>query len=108
MGSQSARTVGIVGAGSIGRMHIKACKELGARVAVVSSRREEQARTVAREEECDFTTDPLALVARPDLDLVVITTSSGSHARLALAALAAGKHVVVEKPMAMNAAEARQ
>lgn len=101
-------TVGVVGAGSIGRMHIRAFKDLGARVAVVSSRRAEQAAQVAREEGCDFTTDPDELVRRPDVNLVAITTSSGSHARLALAAIAAGKHVVIEKPMAMNAADARR
>ena len=104
----STRTVGVVGAGSIGRMHIRAFKELGAQVTVISSRRAEQAALVAREESCAFTTDPEELVRRPDVELVAITTSSGSHARLALAAIAAGKHVVIEKPMAMNAAEARQ
>jgi predicted dehydrogenase len=90
----ATKTVGVVGAGSIGRMHIRAFKELAA--------------LVAHEEGCDFTTDPEQLVRRPDLDLVAITSSSGSHARLALAAIAAGKHVVIEKPMAMNARDARQ
>jgi UDP-N-acetyl-2-amino-2-deoxyglucuronate dehydrogenase len=104
----SAKTVGIVGAGSIGRMHLRAFKDLGVHVAAVSSRRAEQAEAVAREENCEATTDAMALIARPDLDLVSITTSSGSHARLALAAIAAGKHVVIEKPMAMTAAEARE
>jgi UDP-N-acetyl-2-amino-2-deoxyglucuronate dehydrogenase len=103
----ASKSVGVVGAGSIGRMHIRAFKDLGARVVALSSRRPEQAALVAREEGCDFTTDPEELVRRPDVELVAITTSSGSHARLALAAIAAGKHVVIEKPMAMNAAEAR-
>src|SRR3954451_1360967 len=103
----AAKTVGIVGLGSIGRMHLHAFKDLGARVAVISSRRQEQAAQVAREEGCEFTTDPDALVRRPDVELVAITSSSGSHARLALAAIAAGKHVVIEKPMAMTAAECR-
>jgi predicted dehydrogenase len=92
-------------------MHIQAFKDLGARVVAVSSRRAEQAAQVAWQDGgdgCEGTTDPDALVRRPDIDLVSITSSSGSHARLALAALAAGKHVVIEKPMAMNAAEARR
>jgi UDP-N-acetyl-2-amino-2-deoxyglucuronate dehydrogenase len=89
-------------------MHIRAFKDLGARVVALSSRRAEQAALVAGEEGCAFTTDPEELVRRPDVEIVTITTSSGSHARLALAAIAAGKHVVIEKPMAMNAAEARR
>jgi UDP-N-acetyl-2-amino-2-deoxyglucuronate dehydrogenase len=100
--------VAVAGCGSIGRMHITAFKDLGARVVAVSSRRAEQARTVAEAEGCEFTTDPEALVRRPDVDVVAITTSSGSHARLALAAIAAGKHVVVEKPMAMTPTDAGQ
>jgi predicted dehydrogenase len=103
-----ARNVGVIGAGSIGRMHIRAFRDLGARVVAVSSRRAEQADLVAREEGCAATTDAEELASRPDIDLVSITTSSGSHARLALAAIAAGKHVVIEKPMAMNAADARR
>jgi UDP-N-acetyl-2-amino-2-deoxyglucuronate dehydrogenase len=106
----ASKTIGVIGAGSIGRMHIRSWKELGARVAVVSSRRADQAALVAREEGspgCAATTDPQEVLGRPDVDLVAITTSSGSHAALALAAIAAGKHVVIEKPMAMTAAEAR-
>jgi predicted dehydrogenase len=47
------------------------------------------------------------LVARPDIDLVVICTPSGYHARQAIAALDAGKHVVVEKPVALCVKDAR-
>jgi predicted dehydrogenase len=100
--------VAIVGCGSIGRMHLAAFKDAGARVVAVSARRADQARAVAQAEGCDHTTDPEALLHRVDVDIVSITSSSGSHARLALAAIAAGKHVLVEKPMAMTAAEARQ
>src|SRR5438445_9995261 len=46
------------------------------------------------------------VVTRPDIDAVTITTPNISHAEIALAALAAGKHVFCEKPLAMNAAEA--
>ena len=49
---------------------------------------------------------PEALLARGDLDLVVIPTPNDSHAPLARAALLAGCHVVVDKPFTLNAAEA--
>jgi predicted dehydrogenase len=48
-----------------------------------------------------------ALVARDDVDLVLVLTSMRAHGRLALAALEAGKHVLVEKPMATSLDEAR-
>ena len=46
-----------------------------------------------------------ALFADPGIDAVSICSSNNTHAELALAALAAGKHVLLEKPMAMNLAD---
>ncbi|MFJ9714689.1 Gfo/Idh/MocA family protein [Streptomyces sp. NPDC101213] len=51
-------------------------------------------------------TDWRALVERDDVDLVDICTPGDSHAEIALAALAAGKHVLCEKPLANTVAEA--
>lgn len=48
-----------------------------------------------------------ALVAHDDVDVVVVASPNDSHAPLALAALGAGKHVVVEKPFALSLDEAR-
>ena len=45
--------------------------------------------------------------ALPDIDALVIATPPSTHARLALEAIAAGKHVLVEKPLATTAADAR-
>jgi scyllo-inositol 2-dehydrogenase (NADP+) len=50
--------------------------------------------------------DPEALVADPDLDLIVIAAPHAAHFPLAKAALRAGKHVVVDKPFALDTAEA--
>jgi predicted dehydrogenase len=49
--------------------------------------------------------DVAALLADPEIDAVYIATPPAEHKPLAIAAAAAGKHVYVEKPMAMNAAE---
>jgi predicted dehydrogenase len=51
-------------------------------------------------------TDWRALIAREDVDLVDICTPGDSHAEIAIAALEAGKHVLCEKPLANNVAEA--
>lgn len=49
---------------------------------------------------------PAGLVARSDLELLVIATPNDTHHSLAMAALAAGHHVVVDKPFALNVAQA--
>ncbi|MFG2051037.1 Gfo/Idh/MocA family protein [Micromonospora sp. NPDC048935] len=53
------------------------------------------------------TTDWRDLINRDDIDVVDICTPGDSHAEIALAALAAGKHVLCEKPLANTVAEAR-
>ena len=50
---------------------------------------------------------PQALINRPDIDLIVIAAPNDQHHPLALAALQAGKHVVVDKPFALNLAQAQ-
>lgn len=50
--------------------------------------------------------DPHAAFADPAIDLVVLATPNATHASLAIAALRAGRHVVVDKPLAVDLAEA--
>jgi predicted dehydrogenase len=52
--------------------------------------------------------DPATLIAADDIDLVVIATPNDSHAPLARAAMAAGKHVVIDKPFTLDLTEARE
>ncbi|WP_442930280.1 Gfo/Idh/MocA family protein [Micromonospora sp. LH3U1] len=54
-----------------------------------------------------YTTDWRDLINRDDIDVVDVCTPGDSHAEIALAALAAGKHVLCEKPLANSVAEAR-
>ncbi|MFY1703761.1 Gfo/Idh/MocA family protein [Micromonospora sp. WMMA1923] len=54
------------------------------------------------------TTDWRELIARDDIDIVDVCTPGDSHAEITLAALAAGKHVLCEKPLANTVAEARE
>ena len=51
-------------------------------------------------------TSAQSLIGDPDIDLVVVATPDATHVALARAALLAGKHVVVDKPLAMSSAEA--
>lgn len=56
----------------------------------------------------EFVSDYEALLARPELDAVAIATPVSTHFKLAQMALAAGKHVMVEKPMTATVAEAQE
>lgn len=55
----------------------------------------------------EMTTDVMAVLERPDIDAIALATPARTHATLALQALAAGKHVFVEKPLAMNTTDAQ-
>jgi predicted dehydrogenase len=56
----------------------------------------------------DHTTDWRELIARDDIDVIDVCTPGDSHAEITLAALAAGKHVMCEKPLANTVDEARE
>ncbi len=92
---------GIVGTGMIAGFHARAIVASGGgRVTGVVGRTDEKTRAFAEGHGVPFwTTDIETLVARPDIDVVCITTPSGAHLEPALAAIHAGKHVVIEKPV---------
>ncbi len=59
-------------------------------------------------QQASFSTDYLDVVKRDDIDAVIVLTAMGSHGEIAAAALQAGKHVVVEKPMSVDLGEAAE
>lgn len=104
--SAPALNVGIIGCGLIGN---KRAKALGAsRLVIVADTHKPSAdRLAAGFPGCVATNDPLAVISHPDVQLVIIATTNDSLAPLALAAVRRGKHVLVEKPAARQAAELR-
>ncbi len=102
--------VGLVGAGGIARArHVPGFRALpGVEiVGVVNRTPESTARAAAELGVPRRYLDWASLVADPEIDAVVVATWPYLHAPVAIAALAAGKHVLVEGRMAMDAAEAR-
>ena len=93
----------IVGCGMIARFHASAIKEIPhARVAALVSRTPKNAQDLLKETgipACPVFTSLDEALKAPGVDAVIITTPSGAHRDPALAAAAAGKHVVVEKPL---------
>jgi predicted dehydrogenase len=76
---------------------------------IVTSNRERRSQAAREHPQAKIVDSVQAVWERAhDLDVVVVTTSNDSHVSLAMAALAAGLPVVVDKPFAVHAAEARQ
>ncbi|HEX5473142.1 MAG TPA: Gfo/Idh/MocA family oxidoreductase [Vicinamibacterales bacterium] len=100
--------VGIIGYGYWGPNLVRNFAEVaGCRVAAVSDTRAPQlARVSARYPAVQVYGDAVDLIADPAVDLVVVATPVSSHFDLALAALKAGKHVLVEKPMTATTEQA--
>ena len=98
-------SVGLLGfglAGSVFHAPLILCEPRLNLKAVASSRVDDIRRSAPGAE----ATTVEAVIGDPDIDLVVIATPNTSHAPLAREALLAGKHVVIDKPMATTAAEA--
>src|SRR6266852_1799499 len=102
--------IGIVGAGFARTTQIPGfqnCKD--ARVVSIASGHRGNAEKVATEFGIEHVAnDWQELVQRDDVDLVSVVTQPATHMQITLAALAHGKAVLCEKPMAMTAAEAKQ
>ncbi|GID93373.1 Gfo/Idh/MocA family protein [Amorphoplanes digitatis] len=109
--------VGMVGYAFMGAAHSQAWRTvnrafdlpLSARMSVVCGRDEEKVAAAAAKFGWEgHSTDWREVIERDDIDLVDICTPGDTHREIALAALAAGKHVLCEKPLANSVAEARE
>jgi predicted dehydrogenase len=102
------RAVGVIGLGYWGPNLVRNLAASGRfRLAAICDRSSERLESVgAAYPGVERFTDPAALLAREDIQAVAIATPVATHAPLTLQALQAGKHVLVEKPMAASAAEA--
>jgi predicted dehydrogenase len=105
----AALRAGVIGTGFVGRIHARSARLAGGRLAgVVASspaRSDAAARELAAERAFASADD---LIASDEVDVVHICTPNNLHLPLALGALARGKHVVCEKPIALDAAGAAE
>ncbi|WP_138472036.1 Gfo/Idh/MocA family oxidoreductase [Poseidonocella sp. HB161398] len=97
----------IIGAGIMGADHARiVAEELpGAALQVICDASAERAKAVAEAHgAADMATDPEAVIARKDVDAVLIASPDETHAPLSLACIAAGKPVLCEKPLSSSPA----
>src|SRR5918995_4374623 len=101
--------VAIAGTGFIGAVHARSARVAGARLVGVAASTPDSAQAAAAElgAERHFASAE-ELVGDPEVDVVHLCTPNHLHLPLAEAALAAGKHVICEKPLALDAAGAQR
>ena len=98
--------IAIIGAGAISRMHFAAIDRISELVLIAVSDKNPVALHKAKEQyDCDIYENYLDMLADERISIVSIATPSGLHAKMAIDCLNAGKHVIVEKPLAMSLAE---
>lgn len=96
---------GIIGAGMIAGVHARAIAEMGGcSLRSVYNHRVEKAAALAAEHGARASGDLAEFLADPGLDIVTVCTPSGAHEEPTMAALRAGKHVLVEKPLEVSGA----
>lgn len=110
--------IGLIGTGLMGRTHTNGYKRIGdffpeleyrPVLKVVCSRNAENVQKFADQWGYESVeTDWRAVIARDDVDAIDICTPNDSHAEIAIAAAAAGKMILCEKPLARTVAEAQQ
>ena len=111
--------IGLIGCGFIGKFHARNIRDIarsGANAAPLDvdyyaacDRDRTRAAAFAEHAGCKLaTTDPMAVIASPNVSAVYICTETVEHVDLVLAAAKAGKHIFCEKPLATNLADARR
>jgi len=104
-------SVGVIGAGVMGADHVRTLAHRVARAQVVAVADGDAARAeraAAEAAGARVFADPLALIADPSVQAVLVASPDETHADFTLACLAAGKPVLCEKPLAPDAASCRR
>ncbi len=91
---------GLIGVGKIAPIHAEAIRSAqGGELVAVAGRREDKVKAFAETYKIDGYTDYKEMLKRDDIDVMVITTPSGTHADIGIDVAKARKHIMVEKPM---------
>jgi len=99
--------VGVIGVGSMGQNHARVYSEI-ANLVGIADKNKENGQKVADRFKIKCYTDYIEFLKLPELDAVSIATPSSTHSEVAMAALKAGKHILVEKPLALKIDDARE
>ncbi len=102
-------SVGIIGCGNISGAYIKGCRQFDIlEIVAVADIDEQRARDTAAENDIPQAGSVTALLADPQIDIVLNLTIPAAHAQVSLQALNAGKHLYSEKPLALTSTDGRE
>jgi predicted dehydrogenase len=110
MSSDNTIRIGMIGAGSMARSHVNMIRNIaGTEVTAICDPDEERLKEVSEALGIPFASPNHSdVIAREDVDAVVVASPDFAHAEQAVEALRAGKHVMCEKPMVTSLDECRQ
>ncbi len=97
--------IGIIGSGFMGRTNAETVSKYLQHAKLVAVTGGSRAQALAADYHVDHEPDLESLLKRSDIDAVLISTPHAAHAKEALAAAAAGKHLLIDKPMATSVAD---
>lgn len=102
--------IGVIGTGNMGADHIRNLRRFvaGSRVVAVADYNRATAEAVAAESGARVADDGHALIADPEVDAIIIASHDSTHYEYAMAAVAAGKPTLCEKPLAPTLTECEQ
>ncbi|MCK5765195.1 MAG: Gfo/Idh/MocA family oxidoreductase [Bacteroidales bacterium] len=100
---------GIIGSGIISEYHAQAIKaQTNAKIVAVSDIVRANAEKFAAKHKCEINDDWQKMIKREDIDAICVCTPTGLHAQQSIAAAKAGKHILVEKTMAIKVKDATE
>jgi len=103
----SMMRAGLIGCGLQGWRRARAVREHGDKLVIVADIEEGKAKCLADEMRCEATTNWRDVLARRDVDIVMVCTPNHLHAPMSISTMRTGKHVLCEKPLARNPEEAK-
>lgn len=100
---------GVIGVGNMGRHHARNYHEIpGVKLVGVADMDEKTGREVAEKNHCEYYADYKELLKKEKLDLVTIAVPTKLHKKVALDCIAAGTHILIEKPIALTVRDAKE
>lgn len=100
--------VAIIGCGTMGTLHAQMATNCGLKIVACGDKKPSIARALAKEYSAKASSNCMAIIKRPDVDIVGVMTPTPAHSMYVIAAAKAGKHIFCEKPFGRTLQQCKQ